>query len=103
MKGVNVAKAFVNHYTNFLGVASTYDILVTWELFCDILSHNKAENMIRGVTSNDINDVIFPMRYDKSRGLDGFTYAFFKNSWDIIELTRQAKQDDNRSKGNPES
>ncbi|GJW08210.1 hypothetical protein Tco_1570633 [Tanacetum coccineum] len=43
-----------------------------------------ALDMIRDVSEQEIKDAIFSIGNDKSPGPDGFTAAFFKESWDIV-------------------
>nr|GEU58370.1 hypothetical protein [Tanacetum cinerariifolium] len=52
----HVAEAFVNHYETFLGQLS----------------------------SSEVKEAMFSMGNDKSPGPDGFTTAFFKETWDIV-------------------
>ncbi|GJV13663.1 protein LAZ1, partial [Tanacetum coccineum] len=54
-EGNAVPGAFVSHYEQFLRLEDS-----------------------------EIKDAIFSMRDDKALGLDGFTAAFFKKSWDIV-------------------
>ncbi|GJR14612.1 hypothetical protein Tco_0797264 [Tanacetum coccineum] len=53
-------------------------------LFSRVLSDHKAEFMVREVFDSEIIGALFYMGDDKAPGLDGFTAAFFKKSWDIV-------------------
>nr|GEU49763.1 hypothetical protein [Tanacetum cinerariifolium] len=68
----DVAKAFINHYEVFLGQPGNTSEFHTDNLFPTRLNENEALNMM------------FSMGGDKSPGPDGFTAAFFKDTWDII-------------------
>ncbi|GJZ76828.1 putative RNA-directed DNA polymerase [Tanacetum coccineum] len=53
-------------------------------LFHKSLESDVAEDMIREVCAKEIKEAMFSMGNDKSPGPDGFTAAFFKESWDIV-------------------
>nr|GEX56049.1 hypothetical protein [Tanacetum cinerariifolium] len=79
-----VAKAFINHYEVFLGHADTTNDFYTNNLFSTRLDANEALDMVRVVSSQEVISAMFSMGNDKSPGPDGFTAAFFKDTWDII-------------------
>nr|GEV91106.1 hypothetical protein [Tanacetum cinerariifolium] len=56
----DVAKAFINHYEIFLG------------------------QPVHDISSQEVKSAMFSMGNDKSPSPDGFTTAFFKDTWDII-------------------
>ncbi|GJX40157.1 hypothetical protein Tco_0255147 [Tanacetum coccineum] len=60
----HLADAFVNHYENFLGQSGSTGVLNTEGLFL-----------------NTLDDVV---SLNMSPGPDGFTAAFFKETWDIV-------------------
>nr|GEW84627.1 hypothetical protein [Tanacetum cinerariifolium] len=82
----DVAKAFINHYEVFLGHADTTNDFYTNNLFSTRLDANEALDMVRVVSSQEVKSAMFSMGNDKSPGPDGFTTAFFKDTWDIIGL-----------------
>ncbi|GJR82366.1 hypothetical protein Tco_0153151 [Tanacetum coccineum] len=80
----DVANAFINHYEVFLGQAGTTTEFDINNLFSTRLDANEALDMIRGVSSQEVKSAMFSMGNDKSPGPDGYTAAFFKDTWDII-------------------
>nr|GEU40024.1 hypothetical protein [Tanacetum cinerariifolium] len=56
----------------------------TNNLFSTRLDANEALDMVRVVSSQEVKSAMFSMGNDKSPGPDGFTAAFFKDTWDII-------------------
>nr|GEX47182.1 reverse transcriptase domain-containing protein [Tanacetum cinerariifolium] len=79
----DVAKAFINHYEVFLGHAGATTYFDTNNLFSTRLDANEALDMVRVVSSQEVKSAMFSMGNDKSPGPDGFTTAFFKDTWDI--------------------
>ena len=49
------------------------------------LDADKALDMIKQVTPQEIKESMFSMGNDKSPGPDGYTACFFKECWDILE------------------
>nr|GEW54657.1 hypothetical protein [Tanacetum cinerariifolium] len=45
---------------------------------------NGVESMVRDVTNDEINKALFSLGDNKASGPDGFSAAFFKETWDII-------------------
>ncbi|GJT02461.1 hypothetical protein Tco_0823630 [Tanacetum coccineum] len=80
----DVANAFINHYEVFLGHAGATTEFDTNNLFSTRLDANEALDMVRVVSSQEVKSAMFSMGSDKSPGPDGFTAAFFKDTWDII-------------------
>ncbi|GJW31621.1 sodium/hydrogen exchanger 6 [Tanacetum coccineum] len=83
-EGPNVPHAFVDHYTNFLGVEGDTTPLDTHHLFLKKLISSKADHMIREVKNKEIKAAMFDIGNDKAAGPDGYTSVFFKKSWDIV-------------------
>nr|GEY95170.1 hypothetical protein [Tanacetum cinerariifolium] len=79
-----VAKAFINHYELFLGQPGNTSAFNTDNLFPTTLNENEALDMVSDISSQEVKSAMFSMGNDKSPGLDGFTAAFFKDTWDII-------------------
>nr|GEX46816.1 hypothetical protein [Tanacetum cinerariifolium] len=79
-----VAKAFINHYEIFLGQPGNTSDFNTDNLFPTTLNESEALNMVRDISSQEVKSTMFSMANDKYPGLDGFTAAFFKDTWDII-------------------
>ncbi|GKA75562.1 putative RNA-directed DNA polymerase [Tanacetum coccineum] len=82
--GDQVPMTFIDHYMAFLGQKGDTHPFNSSDLFCNKLSDNVANHMIRVVSSQEVRDAIFSMGNDKSPGPDGYTAAFFKEAWDII-------------------
>nr|GFA33950.1 hypothetical protein [Tanacetum cinerariifolium] len=68
----HVADAFVNHYKMFLGQPGITSDFCDIDLFGVRLDENVALDMTRHVTLQEV------------KSLDGYTAAFFKESWDIV-------------------
>ncbi|GJW94529.1 hypothetical protein Tco_0174201 [Tanacetum coccineum] len=80
----HVATAFVAHYESFLGQPGNTCGFNDHDLFRITLDQNVATDMIRNVTRQEVKSALFSMGNEKSPNLDGFTVAFFKESWDIV-------------------
>ncbi|GJW84458.1 hypothetical protein Tco_0157603 [Tanacetum coccineum] len=80
----NVAKAFVNHYEVFLGQPGITTPFCDVNFFYNRLDVEDAADMVRPVTSQEVKEAMFSMGNDKAPSPDGYTAAFFKESWDII-------------------
>nr|GEX67474.1 hypothetical protein [Tanacetum cinerariifolium] len=79
-----VAKAFINHYEIFLRQKGNTSNFNTDNLFPTTLNESEALNMVRDISSQEVKLAMFSMGNDKSPGPNGFTAAFFKDTWDII-------------------
>ncbi|GJY62450.1 putative RNA-directed DNA polymerase [Tanacetum coccineum] len=82
--GDQVPLAFIDHYTEFLGQPGTTTVFHSNDIFCNRLSMEGANSMIREVSDKEIKDTMFSMGDNKALGPDGFSAAFFKEAWDII-------------------
>ncbi|GJZ00480.1 RNA-directed DNA polymerase, eukaryota, reverse transcriptase zinc-binding domain protein [Tanacetum coccineum] len=80
----NVAEAFVSHYEQFLGLPGTTSAFDMIDLFHTRLDEVHARDMVRIISRQEVKDALFSMGNEKSPGPDGYTTAFFKESWDII-------------------
>nr|GEV38302.1 hypothetical protein [Tanacetum cinerariifolium] len=79
-----VANVFVSHYEQFLGQpgdTSSFSI----DLLFNKRLNDDASYMIRTVTRQEIKNAMFSMGNEKAPGPDGYTVAFFKEAWDIVE------------------
>ncbi|GKB61095.1 sodium/hydrogen exchanger 6, partial [Tanacetum coccineum] len=84
--GDQVALAFVNHYTDFLGQPGLMSQLDYSDLFCKRLSDEEANSMIHEVSNKEIKDALLSLGDNKAPGPDGYSAAFFKEAWDIISI-----------------
>nr|GEV31559.1 hypothetical protein [Tanacetum cinerariifolium]GEV60443.1 hypothetical protein [Tanacetum cinerariifolium] len=82
--GDQVPLAFINHYSTFLGQPGIMDLLELNDLLPNRLSVGDAESMVRDVTNDEIKEALFSLGVNKALGPDGFSAAFFKETWDII-------------------
>ncbi|GKD26194.1 hypothetical protein Tco_1232408 [Tanacetum coccineum] len=92
--GDQVSLAFINHYTEFLGQQGVISDFNSIDLFSKQLSNDVANYMIHGMFDQEIREAIFYMGDNKAPGPDGYSIAFFKEAWDIIEadVTKAIKE-----------
>nr|GEU72208.1 hypothetical protein [Tanacetum cinerariifolium] len=83
-KNKRVVDAFVSHYAVYLGHEGITSCLNTQGLFDQILDIDATVDMVKEVCDKEIKEAMFSMGNDKSPGLDGYTAAFFKESWDTV-------------------
>ncbi|XP_021985901.1 uncharacterized protein LOC110882124 [Helianthus annuus] len=84
-EGSGVAAALVTHYSNFLGVEDQVTSINLDSMFVNVLTHEAAANMVRQVTREEVKAAMFNIGENKAPGPDGYTSAFFKKAWDIID------------------
>ncbi|KAK1441022.1 hypothetical protein QVD17_06858 [Tagetes erecta] len=84
-EGKEVPKAFVDHYVGVLGREEAVIIPITQELFDVRIDQSMSVDMIREVTVDEIKRTIFAFADDKAPGPDGFTAAFYKKAWEIVD------------------
>ncbi|GJV79883.1 hypothetical protein Tco_1515753 [Tanacetum coccineum] len=92
-----VASAFVSHYEEFLGSQGPTTPFCSNNLFLRRLDIYIVADMVWPVTDLEVKEAMFSIGNDKSPGPDGFTAAFIKEAWDIVE--RVIKIISNRIKG----
>ncbi|KAJ0935111.1 putative RNA-directed DNA polymerase [Helianthus annuus] len=99
-KGDEVYTVLVDHYTDFLGKMHTVEKLEVNGLFSNALDSNAAAFMIRQVTREEVKSAMFSIGENKAPGPDGYTSAFFKNSWEIVgdEVTKAILEFSNNGK-----
>ncbi|GKE71080.1 hypothetical protein Tco_1529152, partial [Tanacetum coccineum] len=68
-------------YFHKVGVTSHFN---SSNLFCNVLSNDVGNHMVRDVSDQEIHEAIFAIRDNKAPGSDGYSTAFFKEAWDII-------------------
>nr|XP_043639257.1 uncharacterized protein LOC122610328 [Erigeron canadensis] len=79
-----VAKALVAHYEAFLGTNSPETQFDPGGVFNSKLTSQKALDMVKNVTDDEIKAAMFSIGDNKAPGPDGFSSLFFKKSWDIV-------------------
>ncbi|GJV24648.1 hypothetical protein Tco_1377343 [Tanacetum coccineum] len=79
-----VPRAFIDHYTTFLGQQAAINPLNSNDLFQNQILNEVADHMVREVSNHEIMEAIFSIGDDKAPGLDAYSIAFFKEAWDII-------------------
>ena len=82
--GNDVYDTFVNHYLNFLGKQGHTNDFDVAGVISKYVTDQKAAQMVCDISDEEIKSAMFSMGDDKSPGPDGYSAAFFKNSWDII-------------------
>nr|GEW54656.1 hypothetical protein [Tanacetum cinerariifolium] len=82
--GDQVPLAFINHYSTFLGQPGITDQLELNDLLPNRLSVGDTESIVRDVTNDEIKEALFSLGDNKASGPNGFSVAFFKETWDII-------------------
>ncbi|GKA19305.1 hypothetical protein Tco_0699220 [Tanacetum coccineum] len=85
-KGNLVPNVFIQHYMQFIGTDNGVYPFNHEGLFVRRLSTDKAANMIRCVSDDEIQSVMFSIRNDKASSPDGYTLFFFKESWDVVGM-----------------
>ena len=66
-----------------------YDGVVSAEFLDNVpslVSIEDNDDLIKPFTKHEILDVIWEMDPEKSPGLDGFSFHFYRVSWNIIKL-----------------
>nr|GEY24077.1 hypothetical protein [Tanacetum cinerariifolium] len=85
VSGPNVDEAFVSHYDRFLSSSTDCNILNSNGLFHDRVSDLVNYNMVHPITDVEIKAAMFEISDDKAPRPDGYTFAFFKRAWDIVD------------------
>nr|XP_043639236.1 uncharacterized protein LOC122610306 [Erigeron canadensis] len=80
LQGGTALNAFVSHYSSFLSSTGSANPFSCNGILSKRLSSQKALDMIRQVTTEEIKDAMFDIGNDKAPGPDVYTSAFFKSS-----------------------
>ncbi|GKA64753.1 putative reverse transcriptase domain-containing protein [Tanacetum coccineum] len=84
LDGDQVPLIFIDHYTSFLGQPGITTDLDTYGLFSNKLSDEEALHMIRDISNQEVRDAMFSIGDNKAPRPDGYSSAFFKESWEIV-------------------
>nr|GEU28937.1 hypothetical protein [Tanacetum cinerariifolium] len=84
-EGTQVAEQFVNHFQNFLGIASSVQNFDTGSLNSKAVCDEDAEKMIMNVSEEEIKDALFDICDNKAPGPDGYSANFFKSAWSVLK------------------
>ncbi|GJU54334.1 RNA-directed DNA polymerase, eukaryota, reverse transcriptase zinc-binding domain protein [Tanacetum coccineum] len=84
--GDQVLLDFIDHYSEFLGHQGVTSHLNSTNLFCNKLTSNVANYMVRDVFDQEICEAMFVMGDNKAPGLDGYTTTFFKKRGKFLQL-----------------
>ncbi|GJT71235.1 RNA-directed DNA polymerase, eukaryota, reverse transcriptase zinc-binding domain protein [Tanacetum coccineum] len=80
-----VPMQFVKHFQQFLGKSYEASELSTGgELFCNILTQEEAEFMVREISDKEVKDAMFDIGDNRAPGPDGFSSLFFKRAWNVV-------------------
>ncbi|GKC25397.1 hypothetical protein Tco_1027547, partial [Tanacetum coccineum] len=75
-----IPMAFIDHYMAFLGQQGVTSHFNSSNLFCNVLSNDVANHMVRDVSDQEIREAIFAIGDNKASGPDGYSTAFFKEA-----------------------
>ncbi|GKE43533.1 RNA-directed DNA polymerase, eukaryota, reverse transcriptase zinc-binding domain protein, partial [Tanacetum coccineum] len=92
--GDQVPLAFIDHYSEFLGQQGVTSQLNFTDLFCNKLTSDVANYVVRDVSDQEIHEAMFVMGDNKAPGPDGYNVAFFKEAWEILatDVTKSIKE-----------
>nr|GEV13613.1 hypothetical protein [Tanacetum cinerariifolium] len=104
-----VGEQFVKHFQEVLGRKEVFGrkvmvdpICEPFNLFLNKLSNLDVKFMVRYVSNEEMKSFLFSIDDDKARGLDEFSFKFFKASWkisDTIMLTQELMRNYHRNSG----
>ena len=77
-EGNLVPNIFVQHYMNFIGEESEVNPLILEGLFVKRLGQEKADNMVRSVSDEEIRNAMFSIDNDKAPGQMGIHHYFLR-------------------------
>ncbi|GJW07257.1 RNA-directed DNA polymerase, eukaryota, reverse transcriptase zinc-binding domain protein, partial [Tanacetum coccineum] len=84
-EGAQVAEQFVNHFQNFLGIASSVQNFDMGSLNSKAVCDEDAQRMIMNVSEEEIKDALFDICDNKAPGPDGYSAKFYKSAWSVIK------------------
>ncbi|GKC75736.1 reverse transcriptase domain, reverse transcriptase zinc-binding domain protein, partial [Tanacetum coccineum] len=81
-----VLLAFIDHYLEFLGQQGVTSHLNSTNLFCNKLTSDVANYMVRDVSDQEIREAMFVMGDNKAPGPDGYAAAFLWKLGKFLQL-----------------
>ncbi|KAL3524881.1 hypothetical protein ACH5RR_013253 [Cinchona calisaya] len=83
MKLSNLLQTFISNFlVNLLNLMMRYPVDCLNSL--SLASEEQCQLLLAPITSKDINDAMFNMKFGKAPVPDGFTEEFFKENWGIV-------------------
>nr|GFC08915.1 RNA-directed DNA polymerase, eukaryota [Tanacetum cinerariifolium] len=79
-----VKNEFLSHFRNRFDSPCTDRLTLNME-FPNILSYEQAQDLERVFLKDEIQQVVWDCSLDKSPGLDGFTFGFYRKFWSLLE------------------
>ncbi|XP_039033520.1 uncharacterized protein LOC120169447 [Hibiscus syriacus] len=83
-----MSKEIVSIYSNLIGTADNMvkdiDPILLKDLLNYSLPYEASSSLVKEITREEIQKVVFCQGKDKALGPDSFTPLFFKNSWNIV-------------------
>ncbi|KAE8720432.1 Homocysteine S-methyltransferase 2 [Hibiscus syriacus] len=83
-----MSKEIISFYFNLIGTADNMVKDIDPNLLKDLLNYSlpyeASSSLVKEITREEIQKVVFCQGNDKAPGPDGFTPFFFKNSWNIV-------------------
>ncbi|GJU43577.1 hypothetical protein Tco_1200843 [Tanacetum coccineum] len=74
-----------NHQSHIMNILDANGIEVTGHYVPDVLNASNCQ-MVWDISNEEIKAAMFDISDDRVPGPDGYTSAFFKNGWDIVEI-----------------
>ncbi|XP_039001503.1 uncharacterized protein LOC120127716 [Hibiscus syriacus] len=83
-----MSKEVISFYSNLIGTTDNMVKDIDPNLLKDLLNYSMpyeaSSSLVKEITKEEIQKVVFCQGNDKALGLDGYTLFFFKNSWNIV-------------------
>ncbi|PWA78701.1 RNA-directed DNA polymerase, eukaryota, Reverse transcriptase zinc-binding domain protein [Artemisia annua] len=83
-EGNSVPRVFVQHYEHYLGNEGDTTALNNPTLFTKRLDTGIRDHMVRPVSNEEIKLSMFSIGDNRAPVPDGYSFAFFKNSWEVV-------------------
>ena len=95
IEGLHVPEQFAEHFKNFLGKeVPVQDLNNNVGLFCNKVSSEDVEFMVRPVTDLEIKQAMFDIDDNKAPGPDGYIARFYKKACSVVgeDVCRSVKE-----------